>query len=305
MEGLTTEMVTTERYLRLTQLAQRAYGKGRLERALRIFLAAEQEARRTGDQELTDRAFCNRCVVLLELERLEGAVGELKSVLMRSRDPFTAWMAAYYSAQVYEFEGNIGRALAYARRASESATTCGDRRAEYHSSNQHGVLALRDSRFAEAAERFQKALQIGAEIAIDTLSAAITRDNLGYCLMCTGQAADGLELCRDAAATLETLGARQFLADVYQDLCFGALQMDDFVGAQRLGEKALEMARLFQHDTVERNTLMLLADAALDSGDEDAADELLNRLATHYPDFRGMKAFMRAFNVREVINLKA
>ena len=114
-------MGASERYLRLTQLAQRAFTGGRLERSLRLFDAAEDEARRLGDRELSDRAFCNRCVVLLELERLDGAVGELKHVLMRSRDPFTSWMAAYYTAQVYEAEGNIARALAYARRASELA----------------------------------------------------------------------------------------------------------------------------------------------------------------------------------------
>lgn len=298
-------MVTTERYLRLTGLAQKAYAKGRLERSLALFVAAEEEARRGGDQELVDRAFCNRCVVLLELERLDGAVGELKTVLMRSRDPFTSWMAAYYTAQVYEFEGNISRALAYARRASELGGTCGDRRAVYSSANQHGVLALRDSRFGEAAERFQAALQHGGEMGMDALAAAIVRDNLGYCLMCTGSVEEGVSLCRDAAATVEALGAKQFLPEIYQDLCFGALQHSDLETARRYGEKALEVAAAYDHPSVERNTLMLLADAALEAGDEEAAESLLDRLAAHYPDFRGMKAFMRAFNVREVINLKA
>jgi tetratricopeptide (TPR) repeat protein len=298
-------MVTTDRYLRLTRLAQGAYGKGCLERALKLFVAAEDEARRSGDQELTDRAFCNRCVVLLELERLDGAVGELKSVLMRSRDPFTSWMASYYTAQVYEFEGNVHRALAYARRASELAQACDDRRAVYSSANQHGVLALRDSRFDEAAERFRIALQHGSEAGMDALSAAILRDNLGYCLMCTGEIEEGVALCRDSAATIEALGSKQFLPEVYQDLCFGALQQDDFALARVHGEKALEMAARYQHPTVERNTLMLLADAALEAEDDETAEEFLDRLAAHYPDFRGMKAFMRAFNVREVINLKA
>jgi tetratricopeptide (TPR) repeat protein len=298
-------MVTTQRYLRLTELAQRAYGKGRLERSLGLFRAAEQEAKRTGDQELVDRAFCNRCVVLLELERLDGAVGELKSVLMRSRDPFTAWMAAYYTAQVYEFEGNIGRALAYARRASELAEACQNRLAAYSSANQHGVLALRDSRFAEAAERFAALLQTEGGPEVDAIATSIVRDNMGYCLMCTGAVEDGLALCRDAAATIEANGSRQLLPEVYQDLCFGFLQLGEFAEARRHGERALSLAAEFAHPTVERNTLMLLADAALDSEDEDNASEFLERLAAHYPDFRGMKAFMRAFNVREVINLKA
>jgi len=295
----------SERYLRLTQLAQRAFTHGRLDRALALFVAAEDEAKRLGDRELSDRAFCNRCVVLLELDRIDGAVGELKTVLMRARDPFTAWMAAYYTAQVYEAEGNIPRALAYARRASEQAGTCGDRRALFHSANQHGVFALKDSCFSEAAERFQAALELAPEVGGDELGVSITRDNLGYCLMCVGQPAQGISLSSDAAAAIETIGARQYLAEIYQDLCYGALQMGRFDEARAWGEKALALAREYDNSTVSRNTLMLLADAAMDAEDEPATESYLQSLSEFYPDFRGMKDFLRAFNVRDVINLKA
>jgi tetratricopeptide (TPR) repeat protein len=293
----------SERYLRLAKLAQLAFTRGRLDRALTLFTAAEDEAKRAGDRELTDRAFCNRCVVLLELDRLDGAVGELKTVLMRARDPFTAWMAAYYTAQVYKAEGNIPRALAYARRASELAPTSGQERAVAASANEHGTLALLDSHFAEAAEQFERAL--AAEGSLDTLGRAIVCDNLGYCLMCTGRVDEGLTLSQAAAADVEALGARQYLAEIYQDLCYGALQQGLFDEARGWGEKALALAHEYEHTTVARNTLMLLADAAMDVEDEAAADGYLQALAEYYPDFRGMKAFLRAFNVRDVINLKA
>lgn len=297
-------MATSGRYLRLTQLAQRAFSHGQLHRSLRLFEAAAAEAERLGDRELCDRAFCNRCVVLAELDRLNSVAIELKQVLMRSRDPFTSWMAAYYTSQLYEFEANIARALAYARRASELAEACGERRALVHSANQHGVLALKDSRFAEASERFSEALRLGIEERSDPVTLAIVRDNLGYCLMCTGKVDDGMALCADAAATLEAAGSRQYLPEVFQDLCYGRLQQGRFEEARVAGERALVLAREFEHPTVERNTLMLLADAAMDSDDGGAADEYLERLSAHYPDFRGMKAFLQAFNVREVINLK-
>jgi len=298
-------MASLERYLRLTDLAQRAFQRARLERALTLFSAAEREAGVMADRELQDRAFCNRCVVLLELERLDGAVGELKHVLMRSRDPFTSWMAAYYTAQVYEVEENIPRALFYARRASELANACGERRARKGSVNQLGVMALRDSHFGEAADNFRVALELAAEDGEDPVNLAVARDNLGYCLMCTGSVSEGLDLCSDAAATLEALGSRHLLPEVYQDLCYGELQQSRIAEARAFGERALALAHEFSHPTVERNTLMLLADATLEAGDEEAADAYLGRLASHYPDFAGMKAFMHAFNVREVINLKA
>jgi tetratricopeptide (TPR) repeat protein len=297
-------MASLERYLRLTKLAQAAFSHGRLERALKLFDQALEAAFSIGDRELADRAFCNRCVVLIELDRPDGALGQLKTVLMRSRDPFTAWMAAYYTAQLYEFEDNIGRALAYARRANELAHACGEPRALAASANQHGVLALKDSHFSEAAEQFEAALQLQGGGGSDDVGIAITRDNLGYCLICTGRIEEGLALCRDAAATLEAVSARQFLPEVYQDLCLGLLQQAEFAGARELGERALTLAQEFNHPTVGRNTLMLLADAALEVGDEAASDAYLDRLAVHYPDFRGMKAFLQAFNVREVINLK-
>lgn len=298
-------MAPTERYLRLTALAQRAFSRGRLERALALFEAAEEEARRCGDRELSDRAFCNRCVVLAELDRLASVSGELKHILMRSSDPFTAWMAAYYTSQAYEAEGVISRALAYARRASELAEVCGQPRARAASGNQQGVLALKDSRFAEAAACFEAVLRLDADNPEDAIGSAITRDNLGYCLMCTGRVAEGLALCCDAAAAIEKVGARQFLAEIYQDLCYGALQQQRFEEARRWGETALSLAAEYDHARVERNTLMLLADAAMDEGDEEAAELYLARLAHHYPDLKGMKSFFAAFNVREVINLKA
>jgi tetratricopeptide (TPR) repeat protein len=232
-------------------------------------------------------------------------VGELKHVLMRSRDPFTSWMAAYYTAQVYKAEGNVARALAYVRRASELADACGETRAVAASANEHGTLALVDSRFAEARACFEQALRLSEATDLDAMGRAIIRDNLGYCLMCTGEVDTGIELCRDAAATLEGVGSAQYLAEVYQDLCYGHLQRGEFGAARAFGEKALEYARRFELPTIERNTLMLLADAAMDEGDEESTEAYLDRLAAYYPDFHGMKNFLRAFNVREVINLKA
>lgn len=298
-------MNPSQRYLRLTALAQRAFTRGRLHRSLHLFAEAESEARRLDDQELIDRAYCNRCVVLVELEQLDGSLGGLKHILMRTRDPFTAWMAAYYTAQVYEFQENVGRALAYARRASELAEQCGSREARAASTNQHGVLALRDSRFEEAGRCFEAALQLDGGQAADALGTAITRDNLGYCLMCTSRTEEGLALCAAAAATLESAGARHLLAEVYQDLCYGHLGQGHLVEARYFGEEALALSRAFNATKVEANVLVLLADAAVASGDDREVDRLLAELSAYYPDSPGFREFLEAFNVLEVINLKA
>lgn len=298
-------MPPTERYLRLTALAQRAFGRGQLERSLRLFEAAEAESHRLGDRDLQDRAFCNRCVVLAELDRLALVAGELRHILMRSRDPFTGWMAAYYTSQAYVAEENLPRALAYARRAAELAEATGQARAQAVAANWHGALALKQSHFEEAAAAFRLALQLDTNGEDDPLGSAITKDNLGYCLMCTGEVAAGLTLCLEAAAVIESQGARQYLPEVYQDLCYGFLCRQDFAQALSWGQRALQLAGRFQHPGVERNTLMLLIDAAFEQGQEEMAEEFLTQLTSHYPDVAGMRDFFRAFNVRDVINLKA
>lgn len=298
-------MPPSQRYLRLSSLAQRAFGRGRLERSLRLFAAAEAEAQRLGDRELVDRAFCNRCVVLAELDRLPTVANELRHILMRSSDPFTGWMAAYYTSQSYVAEENLPRALAYARRATELAQATGQPRAQAVAANWHGALALKQSYFDEARESFRRALQLDEEGEEDALGTAITRDNLGYCLMCGGDPVGGLSLCLEAAAVVENLGARQYLPEIYQDVCYGYLCQGNFQQALIWGRKALEMAKQTSHPGVERNTLMLLVDAAMEEGEEELAEEFLTQLAVHYPDVGGMRAFFRTFNVRDVINLKA
>jgi|GEM_PF-597774 tetratricopeptide (TPR) repeat protein len=298
-------MPASERYMRLTALAQRAFSRGQLHRSLRLFEAAEEESKRTGDRELQDRAFCNRCVVLAELDRLSLVAGELRHILMRSRDPFTGWMAAYYTSQAYAAEDNLPRALAYARRATELAQSTGQPKAQAVAANWHGALALKQSEFDEAAESFRTALQLDQAGEGDPLGSAITKDNLGYCLMCRGEAEAGLALCLEAAATLEGLGARQYLPEVYQDICYGFLCTNSLTKALGWGRRALQLAAEYQHPQVERNTLMLLVDAAVDAGEESLVEEFLQLLTKHYPDAAGMRTFFQAFNVRDVINLKA
>ena len=57
-----------ERYDELLLLGEKAVGADEFERAAVFFEEAEGVARQLDDVDLADRAFCNRCSVLVELD---------------------------------------------------------------------------------------------------------------------------------------------------------------------------------------------------------------------------------------------
>ena len=186
---------------------------------------------------------------------------------MRSRDPFTSWMAAYYTAQVYEFEGNIARALAYARRASELADDL--RRPRAPRTPRQPARRARAARLAFRGGG--RALPHGPADAAPrspstTLSAAIIRDNLGLLPDVHGRGRGG---CRAVPRRRgDARGARAAASTSPRSTrisASGRSSRATSTTARRLGEKALALAAEYEHPTVERNTLMLLADAAMDA----------------------------------------
>lgn len=291
------------RLRRLTELAEHAFDKGQHERALRLFAAAEQEAQQTGDYQLVDRAFCNRCALQLDLDPLDLGLGELQRVLLRSQDPFTGWMAAHSIAEAYKARGELERAQTYAGRASALAPESGDLRAVALSANQLGRLAAKRSEFLAAREHFAEAHAVTVEYELRQDLQAIVLDNLGYSLMCTGQHGRGFALCRQAAVVLESVGGEYYLAEVYQDLCYASLHRQDYDAARAFGDQALALARRFAEKSVECNTLLLLADGALDQGDRDASRSYLDLLTTRHPEAAPAEEVLRLLSVRDMLNL--
>src|SRR5579885_3514236 len=79
----------------LRQRGRDAVKVGHLAAALALFDEALDWAEARGDSRLIDRAFCGRTSVALELGEGDGALAELRQVLVRNNDPENCFLAAY------------------------------------------------------------------------------------------------------------------------------------------------------------------------------------------------------------------
>jgi hypothetical protein len=57
--------------------------------------------------------------------------------------------------------------------------------------------------------------------------------------------------------------------------------------------------------SIEKNLLYLLGESCHLGGHREAAEIYFDRLASLYPDFRNLRAYLDVFDFRNVINLRA
>jgi len=297
-----------ERFDELLRLGEQAVGADQFERAAEIFADAESVAREMGDIDLADRAFCNRCSVLVELDRGADQIPKLKEILLRSSDTRNQFLAAYCTGVAYYISEDLERAASYARRATGLAHELGDQNLERRSLNLVGTLAARDSRFDEAEEAFR--LCLDAHRGVDgyqRVMAAQVEDNLGYVMMCTNRLAEGIRCCEAARAVLETMGAEHYLHEVLQDLCYGYVLADELDQAFTNGERALELAIEHNDQQIAKNCLFLLSEIAVRRGDTFGARRYLHELTAYYPEAGISEEIIDVFlatDLTTVVNLR-
>jgi len=297
-----------DRFDELQRQAERAFAAGEVERSLELFSAAESLARTHDEVDLADRAFCNRCAVLIELEAGQEQIPELKRILLRSQDPKTRYLAAYYTAEALRGDDQFDKALGYARRATELAAELDEDTARAASANLVGLIAMRSCEFGEAERAFTTALEHydGAD-GYHQIMAAQVQDNLGYVQMCSGRLKDGLRLCDAARQAFDALGARHYVYETLQDLCYGYILDDDLQRAEDCGEDAFQLALEFSDELIAKNCLFLLSEIAVRRGDTFRARRYLRELISHYPDVGVSDDIVEVFlatDLTTVVNLR-
>jgi tetratricopeptide (TPR) repeat protein len=297
-----------ERYDELLRLGEQAVGADDFERATEIFADAESIAREMGEIDLADRAFCNRCSVLVELDRGADQIPKLKEILLRSSDTRNRFLAAYCTGVAYYISEDLDRAASYARRATRLAHELGDQNLEGRSLNLVGTLAARDSRFEEAEEAFRLCLEAHRDTdGYQRVMAAQVEDNQGYVMLCTDRLDEGIRHCESARAVLEELGAEHYLYEVLQDLCYGYVLADELGEAFASGERALELAIEQDDQQIAKNCLFLLSEIAVRRGDTFGARRYLHELTAYYPEAGISEEIIDVFlatDLTTVVNLR-
>jgi len=280
--------------------------KGAFAAALACYDAALASARETADPAFVDWIYVCRAAAAAETGPAADELVELKRILLRSREPETAFRAAYSSAAIYRQRKERTKVFFYANLARRHAEEIGEPRLIGACFNEVGNALAADSRFAEAAAAYRSALECTAsEAGLLTVARAQWSDNLGYCLIAEDEVAEGLALVHAALDALEKESARGFTVYPLLDLCFGYLKQDRYEEARWFGEEGLSRVASAGDLEAEKNLLYLLGEASHLSGDTAASQGYFDRLARLYPDFRNLRAYLDVFDFRNVINLRS
>jgi tetratricopeptide (TPR) repeat protein len=292
----------------LKQAENAAFTDGDFDRAVELQLEAEEWAREHGDQELVDRAFCNRCACLIELNQAGPHIPRLKEILLRSAEPWTRWMAAYHTAMAYDLENDTEKAFSYAERARELSHTIDDPVPHARCAFLLGTLALRRADFETAERAYLEAVAAHRKLdGYHRVYESLAKENLGYVMLCTDRIEGGIELCEDAFRELQQRQGDFILHEVLQDLCYGHLLADNLDRAEECGARALDLAHECNDELIVKNCLFLLSEVAVRRGDAFRARRLLRELTAMYPEIGVSEELIDVFletDLTQVVNLR-
>lgn len=277
----------------------------RLETALQAFVDAERLAEDVGDRRRLDRAFINRCALLIERDwRLPAEhVHRLRQTLMSADDDVNSRLAAYNMALAYECSKEHRKGLFYARIALDRSRILGTAEWLASSHNQMGNLLLAESRFEEALGEYEEALKhLPSE---PSRRKALILTNLGYARVVLGLDR-GLELLYTSLRMLRSLGIRRDQVFPHLDLCFALMERGRHRHAMKHGAKALAVAEEAGESEAVKHALFLLGEVAQEIGDPARARALFERLQERFfPEIPRLADMLLTLDVRNLVNLKA
>ncbi|HEV8629054.1 MAG TPA: hypothetical protein VGV61_01970 [Thermoanaerobaculia bacterium] len=281
-----------------------ALDAGRLHEARERFAAALAVARKAGEPELIDRAFCSEAAVAISLGEVDASLTGLREILVRNRDAENCALAARNIAHAYELRKEYRKSLFYARVARDRADQAGSEERLAAANNQIGNALLALGFFQEAADTYRRAL---AAVPLSRPGwRLVCLSNLGYCEVLEGRFAEGLRrlvaVLREARR--EKLQRLQMIAHI--DLCYAHMELERFGSAERHGRAGLELAEWVGEVDWIKNALFLLGEVAVLGGDNGHGRDLFTDLQRRfYPGQPYLPDFLVSVDVRQLINLRA
>ena len=284
--------------------AEAAKEAGRLEEAFERYAAAFVVAQQLGEEELIDRAFCNRAALAVALGRGEDPIPRLCTVLLRSRSPHNGFLAANTIARACELRRDFTKGLFYARIARDRAEALGRPEWLATANNQIGNLLLAESYFEEAAASYRQALALLPDER--SLRQLVYEANLGYCELVLGRHRRGLDLLYRCLRTAVRRDWPRLEMIARIDLCYAHLELGRFETAERHGRRGLELAeRIGEIDWV-KNALYLLGEVAVLAGADARAYAWFHELQRRfYPAQSHLPDLLLSIDIRKLVNLRA
>lgn len=281
----------------------------RLEDALASFESAERAAEAHGDPVGADRAWLNRCAVLIASQRLDLVDGRMlhrmRSILTAGRDPLNCWLAAYDIAQAYELTKGYRKGLFYARVALDRAELLGQEDWLASSYNQLGNLLLAEGQFEDARDALEHARKLLSATA-DPVRRSSIEGNLGYVSIVLGDERRGFRLLYSSLRILRRLGRRREQTFAHLDLCFAHLEAGRLRDALRHGMRSLGLSEELGEPVSMQYALFLLGETAQLLGDSTVARRHFLRLQElYFPDNPRLPDILLSVGVRGLVNLKA
>lgn len=303
---------TTEDFETLRDRARDLGNEGLYEEAAALYLQAAQAATIAGNSEGADEALCGWGTAETELGNGPKVMPELRRVLLSSAVDYNCWLASYTLARAHELEGQVKKALFYARLSLHHSAYVSRPGLTASSHNLLGNLLLSEGCETGAAAQYRKALRESRD-APPTWVASV-EGNLGYCAMANmsshglrrSRVRESLRLLYRSLRTFRRAGAGLDLAISHLDLCFAHLELKRPRSAKRHGQRALKLAeRHADLDTI-KNCLYLLGQAEMLKGDTEAAHGLFSDLERRfYPERSGLADVLMSVDLRQVVNLRA
>jgi tetratricopeptide (TPR) repeat protein len=294
------------RYRRLADEASRLIRRGDYASALPLYREARNLAEALGSPGLLDEALTNLSVAYLEAGDLARASDGLREIILRSDSDRTIHHASYNLAVALRRDGRYERAVFYARLAMRKARALDELSYVARCHNLLGNIHLNLGDLDSALAEYRQALALRRRQRGDNrFSLAIVLENIGYCRLLREERPAGVRLLRRALQLAEAVEDHRCQADCLQDLSYAALLDRDLAPARRYGLRALELASEMGYGDIEKNCYFLLGEAAQQDGDEAGCEAWFQKLQSHYPQIPDLPDFLKAFDVTEMLNLKA